>query len=111
VTPEGKLKKEVDEYLTSIGAFFWKPVVTAYSVRGVDYVGCYKGRFFAIETKVKPRKPTGTQIAFLVNIYKAGGIAIVAYDLAEVQIMLDCSGDYGRYSEILEPWIDDEQTR
>ena len=26
MTPEGKLKKEVDEYLTRIGAFFWKPV-------------------------------------------------------------------------------------
>jgi hypothetical protein len=84
MTPEGKLKKEVDEYLTSIGAFFWKPVVTAYSVRGVDYVGCYKGRFFAIETKVKPRKPTGTQLMFLAKIAEAGGYPCIAYKVEDV---------------------------
>lgn len=88
MTPEGKLKKEVDEYLTSIGAFFWKPVVTAYSVRGVDYVGCYKGRFFAIETKVKPRKPTQPQLMFMERVREAGGFTCTAYELADVQVMI-----------------------
>ena len=88
MTPEGKLKKEVDEYLTSIGAFFWKPVITIHSVRGVDYVGCYKGRFFAIETKVKPRKPTGTQIMFMERVREVDGFACVAYELNDVKDMI-----------------------
>ncbi len=93
MTPEGKLKKEVDEYLTSIGAFFWKPVVTAYSARGVDYVGWHRSIGFAIETKIKPRKPTGTQLMFMDNVAKAGGFTCLAYSLDDVKEMIQAIDD------------------
>lgn len=50
-----------------------------------DITGCSKdGRFIAIEAKIKPNKPTALQEAYLDEIRKRGGIALVAYDLDDV---------------------------
>ena len=85
---EGRLKLEVDAYLKSIDAFFWKPVVTAYSARAVDYVGCYKGRFFCIETKAGKNKATPMQQDFIRRVEASGGWACVAYDVETVRAMI-----------------------
>ena len=77
MTPEGKVKKLVKDYLTSIGmipagqavlatpentGWFHMPVSNGMGVHGVsDFLGHYKGRFFAIETKTKGKKPTPRQ--------------------------------------------------
>jgi hypothetical protein len=51
-----------------------------------DINGCSPdGRFIAIECKIKPNKPTELQEAYLEEIRKRGGIAIVAYDLSDVE--------------------------
>lgn len=51
-----------------------------------DITGCSKdGRFIAIEAKIKPNKPTALQEAYLEEVRKRGGIAIVAYDLTDVE--------------------------
>ena len=51
-----------------------------------DIAGCTnKGKFIAIECKIKPNKPTALQEAYLEEIKKRGGIAIVAYSLDEVR--------------------------
>lgn len=50
-----------------------------------DITGCSKdGKFIAIECKIKPNKPTQLQEAYLEEIRKRGGIAIVAYSLDDV---------------------------
>ena len=50
-----------------------------------DITGCSKdGRFIAIEAKIKPNKTTQLQDDYLEEIRKRGGIAIVAYDLSDV---------------------------
>jgi hypothetical protein len=50
-----------------------------------DITGCSKdGRFLAIEAKIKPNKPTALQEAYLNEIRKRGGIALVAYSLDDV---------------------------
>ncbi len=50
-----------------------------------DVTGCSKdGRFIAIEAKIKPNKPTELQEAYLEEIRKRGGIALVAYTLDDV---------------------------
>ena len=49
-TPEGTVKYKIKEYLKSLAPALWyfMPVPTGYGVRGIpDFVGCYKGRFFA----------------------------------------------------------------
>jgi len=51
-----------------------------------DITGCTKdGRFLAIECKIKPNKPTELQEAYLAEISKRGGIAVVAYDLTDIE--------------------------
>jgi len=50
-----------------------------------DILGIYKGRFLAIECKVKPSKPSKNQKDFLKNVAEHGGIAIIAYELDDVQ--------------------------
>lgn len=50
-----------------------------------DITGCSKdGRFLAIEAKIKPNKPTPLQEAYLEEIKKRGGIALVAYSLEDI---------------------------
>lgn len=50
-----------------------------------DITGCSKdGKFLAIECKIGKNKPTDLQNAYLEEIRKRGGIAIVAYNLDDV---------------------------
>jgi hypothetical protein len=54
-----------------------------------DITGCSKdGRFIAVECKIKPNKPTELQEAYLEEIRRRGGIAIVAYDISDVEAIL-----------------------
>lgn len=98
MTPEGKLKKKVKEYLKSRDAYYYMPVQNGMGVVGIpDLVGCYKGLFFGIETKapvMKPRskekrwaKATPNQQRQLEAITKAGGFADVVDDLSQVEDM------------------------
>ena len=77
MTLEGKVKKLVKDYLISIGlipagqavlctdkntGWFHMPVSNGMGVHGIpDFIGHYKGQFFAIETKTKGKKPTARQ--------------------------------------------------
>ncbi|MBD3251071.1 VRR-NUC domain-containing protein [Candidatus Uhrbacteria bacterium] len=49
-----------------------------------DIIGCFHGRFLAIEVKRPGRVPTKNQQKFLDNVNAAGGIAFVAYSASEV---------------------------
>jgi len=84
-TPEGKLKKDIKEFLKGKAALV-SPMSFGYGKKGVsDFIACYKGKFLAIEVKVKPRKPTKLQLNFLEEVLRFGGSACVAYDLKTVQ--------------------------
>jgi len=87
-TPEGKLKEEVKAYLDMVRAFYWMPVPSGYGKSAVDFIGCHKGIFFAIETKVKPNKVTKLQEAFMDDVSLAGGVTCVAYDIQAVIDMI-----------------------
>ena len=54
-----------------------------------DIVGCFKGRYIAIEAKIAPNKTTLAQEEFLQKVRDAGGIAFVAYSLDDVDRELD----------------------
>ena len=83
-TPEGKVKDEVKDYLNSLGAYHFWPVQTGYGAATVDCIGCYKGHFFAIETKRPGGKPTPRQLATLAKMHAAGGFGFVADCLDDV---------------------------
>jgi hypothetical protein len=48
-----------------------------------DLIGIYKGRFLAVEVKIKGKKPTAEQINFVDFINKSGGIAGVCYSIQD----------------------------
>jgi hypothetical protein len=49
-----------------------------------DILACIGGRFVAIEAKMQGHKTTPAQDAFLESVREAGGVAIVAYSLDDV---------------------------
>lgn len=77
-TPEGKVKKRVKEILKELGAYYVMPVTGGYGNSGVpDFVVCYRGIFFGIETKAKGGKVTALQLKNLREIQESGGQQIV----------------------------------
>lgn len=58
---------------------YYMPVAGPFSVHGVhDFVGCWHGRFFSIETKApdNPEDETIHQGKFRVAVERTGGIAV-----------------------------------
>ena len=88
-TPEGKLKAQVKELLTSIpSVWYFMPVPTGFGVRGIpDFLGCWQGRFFAIETKAPGKKETPWQTRVRLQILAAGGLAIVTDKFEDVLVV------------------------
>jgi len=79
MTPEGRVKKLISDYLRRVdGLWYNMPVPGGYGVSTLDYLGCYCGKFFAIEAKATPRqKPTDRQLATIEDIEHAGGKCFV----------------------------------
>ena len=78
MTPEKKVKAEVVKVLKSFGAYYFYPVTGGYGASGVpDIVGCYIGKFFAIECKAGKGKTTALQEKNIAQIITQGGLAIV----------------------------------
>jgi len=78
MTPEGRIKKKISDYLRRIdGLWYNMPVPGGYGVSTLDYLGSYRGRFFAIEAKATGRKPTDRQWATIEDIEAAGGKCFV----------------------------------
>ncbi|MCI0562565.1 MAG: hypothetical protein MN733_29110, partial [Nitrososphaera sp.] len=70
---------------------FFMPVQTGYGRRAVDFIGCYKGRYFAVEAKRADGKGrlTALQAKFLATVQKAGGITVVALSWEDVAKALE----------------------
>jgi len=91
-TPEGKVKLSIKNYLKTLEPDLWSfmPVSCGYGVSGIpDIVGCYKGRFFAIEVKREGGKIRPWQTRTREIIKLAGGIAIIADNVADVMAALN----------------------
>lgn len=74
MTPEARVKKVVTRQLKDLGCYYFYPVTGGYGRSGVpDIVGCYRGKFFAIECKANGNTTTALQSMNLTNIKKAGG--------------------------------------
>lgn len=87
-TPEGNVKLKIKAFLLTFGEVLWffMPFQGGYGIRGIpDIIGCYKGRFFAIEVKAPGGKPKPWQNLIMDLIRKAGGLCIVADNLDTVK--------------------------
>lgn len=91
-TPEAKVKAKVVAILKAYEAYFFYPVTGGYGASGVpDIVGCYHGKFFAIECKAGKNIPTALQERNLMKIKECGGYALVINEdnIKHVEEMLD----------------------
>jgi len=88
MTPEGKVKKAVKEYLKSLGAWYYMPVSNGMGRVGCpDILACYQGRFIAIETKApgKRKAVTPNQQREIDDILSANGLALVVDDVEQLK--------------------------
>jgi|TARA_B100001094_G_C18137671_1_gene776046 hypothetical protein len=92
MTPEGKVKKKVKEYLKDIGAWYYMPVSNGMGRVGCpDILVCYKGLFMAFETKApgKIKNVTPNQQREIEDIQRANGLAHVVDDVEQVKEIIN----------------------
>lgn len=80
MTSEGKVKKAIKDYLTSLGPdcrFFMTQNMGMGESGVADFIGTWKGRAFAIEAKSDIGKCTPWQTRFLNEWETAGGVSLV----------------------------------
>lgn len=80
-TPEGEVKKSVKKVLANSKRFgyihSWWPVPAGYGENHLDCIGCYRGRYFAIETKRPGKTLTVPQAECGREIIAAGGVVFM----------------------------------
>jgi Holliday junction resolvase len=75
-TPEKKVKNAVRKVLDRLGIYHFMPPGMGLGRSGIpDIIGCYNGRFIAIECKAGYGKATALQMRELNAIAAAGGFA------------------------------------
>ncbi|MFA5567484.1 MAG: VRR-NUC domain-containing protein [Trueperaceae bacterium] len=78
LTPESKVKAKVKAELLARGVWFFFPVANAFGKAGIpDVVGCWRGRFVAVECKAPGQlgRLTELQKLRIEEIEQAGGLA------------------------------------
>lgn len=78
LTPEGRVKKKLDDYLKAIGVKqVIKPATFGYGVSGnPDRVFAFRGRMVAVEVKREGKTPTPIQRRRLHELHQDGAVAI-----------------------------------
>jgi hypothetical protein len=95
MTPEKKVKVKVVAILKEFGAYYFYPVSGGYGTSGVpDIVGCFRGKFFAIECKAGKGTTTALQERNIAQIIAQGGLAIVVNEdnIEEVRSLMYSMG-------------------
>ena len=85
MTPEGRVKAKIKDYLRSIGAYFFMPVQTGYGASTLDILCCINGWFVGIEVKRPGEVPTRRQKICMMEIDQADGIAFYATSVDQVK--------------------------
>ena len=93
MSPEGKVKAAVKKFLKAKGAWFYMPVQNGMGRVGIpDFICCWEGKFYAIETKApgKSGNTTPNQDRELQGIKLAGGVALVVDDVSQLAKVFTC---------------------
>ena len=104
MTPENITKKQIKDLLhaydiqpaAKAGTFarsegwYYSAVQGPMSVRGIpDFIGHYRGKFFAVEAKAPGKKPTGFQALQIHSINVSGGAVFVVSDDESLKVFSD----------------------
>lgn len=87
MTPEGKVKAAVKKFLKVHGVWYFMPIGGPFTTHGIpDFICCWNGRFFAIETKAPGRREqtTPNQDRRIAEIHQAGGAVVVIDDVSQI---------------------------
>jgi len=90
VTPEGrvkvKVKKVLEYYRSSI--YVHMPVQNGMGKPSLDFVGCFWGFFFAVETKAPGKVPTERQEQTIADMRAAGAkVFVIAQKQADGSLL------------------------
>ena len=96
MTPEGKIKKLVKDVLNTAGAYYFMPVQNGMGMPGLDFYCCFKGRFFAIETKAPGKKMSPRQLATADDIVAGGGTIFVVDGDVSLKYVVDWINNGGK---------------
>lgn len=89
-TPENKVKEAVRDVLDRFGCYRHSPVQNGMGAPSLDFVGCFKGLYFAVETKAPGKKPTPRQEITISAMRKAGGkVFVIDGDTSELENWLN----------------------
>lgn len=91
-TPEAKVKKKVRALLDAYNVYHFMPPANGFGRAGIpDIVGCFSGRFIAVECKAGKNTTTALQDRELQAIKDHGGVAFVANEnnLNELKELLE----------------------
>ena len=103
-TPEKRVKDKVKAMLKEKGAYFFMPATAGFGKSGVpDIVACLDGRFYGIECKAQPNKPTALQEKNLEQIAQTKGVAIAVDEtgLGALKMLLDSGIVYAAKSDVI----------
>ena len=95
MTPEGKIKRKLDNTLKQLGVWYYSPQSGPFGRSGIpDRVAIHKGRFIGIECKADAKKkPTALQIKCMKEIDNAGCKCFVVYDDETIQQVVNFIGE------------------
>ena len=93
---EKNFENKIKRYLKDIGAWHVKFFANAYTPKGIpDILGCYNGRFFAIEVKGGSSYGlTDLQRYNLKRINQAGGVGLCVYPSGFEQMKILFESDF-----------------
>lgn len=77
---EKYVKEQVKKVLKKHGAWYHMPVQSGFGAPSLDFTGCHKGRFFAVETKRPGKTLTARQELTKEMMEMAGAVVFVVGD-------------------------------
>lgn len=97
---ESNLQSKILKLLKGVGWFY--KASDRYRAGIPDIVGCYKGRFLALELKIEPNRPTPLQTYELNNIYREGGSAHVISYSNKTKLYKANNTEYAKLGDLIQ---------
>lgn len=98
MTPEGGVKAKVKRALMSLVSecYYFMPVQNGMGAPALDFYGCYRGHFFAIETKAPGKILTMRQYDTKGKIEDADGVVFIVRNDADISNMVQTLNSWQR---------------
>ena len=91
-TPESRVKTKINKVLDKYKGRIYKymPVPGGFGAPTLDYLGCFRGLFFAIEAKAPGKEPTPRQEGTIDTMHGARGrVFVIDGDTSELEKWLE----------------------